>query len=533
MDKPPRRFLWSAHLARAVTEAWVWGFTILFLLWRLAGSVIPSVMGNGWFVLAGTAGMWAVLRTRIPTGAWWQQILKELGSGFVLGLGMVAGIIGPVYLLHWEAAWQAAFAESFPSIVLMLGVGPGFVIARGAVHLWRYWTRLRRRRMLWALTHAHLVVVLIVIGLWAVVLLILSPLGEILSYDPQFDSFWTALVSDLLVTFFPAAMAVLFITAFVLAVVLPPSALLSFLVARKTTRRLEYLAQATGALRGGDYATRVAVSGEDEVAQLQSDFNAMAEALETSLHDLEAERDKVAQLLHARQALVAGVSHELRTPVATMRGYLESTQTRDAAPETLAHGLAVMETEVLRLQRMLDDLFTLSRVEVEALTLDLRPVTLEAVVQRRIAALAPLAWERECVEMVAEIPAGLPPVYADAGRLDQILTNLLRNARRHTPPGGIIVVRAEAQADRVRLDVCDTGEGIAPEELVHIWERFYRGEGARAQDQYGAGLGLTLVKELAEAMGGAVDVQSVVGEGSCFTVWLPRGDCDKVETIGG
>jgi signal transduction histidine kinase len=523
MNKPSVRFLWSVHPARAIAEAWVWGFAILFLLWRLAGTVIPSVMGNGWFVLAGMAGTWAVLRARIPTGAWWQRVLRELGVGFALSLGMVAGIIGPVYLLHWEAAWQAAFASDFPSVVLMLGIGPGFLVARGMVHVWFYWNRLRRRRMLWALTHAHLVVVVIIMSLWAVVLLILSPLEEILSYDPQSGSLWAALASDLLVTFFPAAMAVLFIMVFVLVVVLPPSALFSFLMARKTTRRLEDLARATGALRGGDYATRVAVAGEDEVAQLQSDFNAMAEALETTLHDLEAERDKVSQLLRERRALVASVSHELRTPVATVRGYLESIQARDATTETLPHDLAVMGTEILHLQRMLDDLFTLSKVEVEALTLDLQPTMLDAIVQRRLAALAPLAWERECIEMVAEMPDGLPPVLADEGRLDQILTNLLRNALRHTPPGGIIVVRAEAEANLVRLDVCDTGEGIAPEALPHIWERFYRGEEARAQDQHGAGLGLALVREFTEAMGGAVDVQSVVGEGSCFTVWLPRG----------
>jgi signal transduction histidine kinase len=146
------------------------------------------------------------------------------------------------------------------------------------------------------------------------------------------------------------------------------------------------------------------------------------------------------------------------------------------------------------------------------------------VVQQRLAALAPLAWERECIELLAEMPEDLPPVYADKGRLAQILTNLLRNALRHTPPGGIIVVRAEAEDDRVRLDVCDTGAGIAPEELGRIWERFYRGDEARAQDSHGAGLGLALVKELAEAMGGAVGVQSSVGQGSCFSVWLPRDE---------
>ncbi len=521
---PSRRFLWSAHPARAIAESWAWGFAILFLLRRLAGNVIPAVMGNGWFVLAGMAGMWAVLRTRLARDAWWRQGLVELGIGFALSVSMFVGIMGPIHLLHWEAAWQIAFVSDFPAIALMLGIGPGYVGMRVLVRLWLYWNRLRRRRMLWALTHAHLIVVLIIMSLWAVAVVILSPLGEILKNDSQVNGFWAALISDLLVTFFPAAMVVLFVTAFVLAVVLPPSALLSFLVARKTTRRLEALATATGALRGGEYATRVAVSGEDEVAQLQSNFNAMAEELETTLGDLKAERDKVAQLLRARQTLIASVSHELRTPVATVRGYLDSIQARGAAPDTLAPDLVVIETEILHLQRLIDDLFTLSRSEVEALTLDLQSVALGTVVQRRLDTLAPLAWERERIKLVAEMPENLPPVQADEGRLDQILTNLLRNALRHTPPGGIIVVHAEAESNVVRLDVCDTGEGIAPEELAHIWERFYRGEGARSQDQHGAGLGLALVKELAQAMGGSVDVQSVVGEGSCFSVCLPQGD---------
>lgn len=521
-DKPPLRFLWTAHPARAIIEAWAWGFALLFLLWRLAETAIPAVVGNGWFALAGVAGMWAVLRARIPTGSPWRQVLWELGIGFALSLCMLVGIFGPIYLLHWEAAWQVAFAQDFPAIVLMLGVGPGYVATRGLVHLWLYWNRLRRRRMLWSLTHAHLIVVVIIVGLLAVVALMLSRLGEILSYDPQAGGFWLALASDLLVTFFPAAMVVLFVLALALILVLPPSALLSFLVARKTTRRVEALTEATDALCDGDYATRVAVSGEDEVAQLQSNFNVMAETLEITLRDLETERDKVAQLLRARQELVASVSHELRTPVAILRGYLESIQARGAPPETLDRDLAVMEAEVLHLQRMLDDLFTLSKVEVEVLPLNLQPTELEAIVKRRLAALAPLAWERECIKLVAEMPEGLPSVYADEGRLDQILTNLVRNALRHTPPGGIVVVCAEAEADRVRLDVCDTGAGIAPEELARIWERFYRGDEARAQDSHGAGLGLALVKELAEAMGGTVGVQSVVGEGSCFTVWLPR-----------
>jgi signal transduction histidine kinase len=307
-----------------------------------------------------------------------------------------------------------------------------------------------------------------------------------------------------------------------LAGVLPPSLVVSFLVARKTTKRLERLASATGKLRDGDYTTRVAVDGEDEVAQLQSTFNAMATDLEHTLHDLQIERDRVSALLHARRELIANVSHELRTPLATIRGYLDTFQAVDW-PESRQRDLAVMERELLHLQTLIDDLFTLSRAEVGGLPLDLRPLNVVPVIQRRVETLAPLARQREHVEVIADVPMALPPALADAERLDQVLANLLRNALRHTPPGGIIAVVASAEDARIHIKVCDTGEGIPLEELPHVWERFYRGGSARELDAQGAGLGLALVKDLVEAMGGQVAAESHAGEGSCFSVWLPCG----------
>jgi signal transduction histidine kinase len=307
-----------------------------------------------------------------------------------------------------------------------------------------------------------------------------------------------------------------------LLAVLPPSVILSYFVARRTTRRLETLAAATRALREGDLSARVPVVGEDEVAQLQDDFNVMAADLERATGDIQAERDKVASLLQSRRELIANVSHELRTPVATIRGYLESSLAgnSEAAPE-LRHDLEVMAREVERLQGLIDDLFTLARAEVDGLAIDLRPTDVDVVVQRRVEAMAPLAWQKGRVEVVAEVSPDLPPALADAGRLEQVLINLLRNGVRHTPPGGIVAVMVAGEADAIRIDVRDTGEGIPTEELPRVWERFYRGEGSR-KDGRGAGLGLALVKELVEAMDGTVGVESVVGRGSCFTVRLPQ-----------
>ena len=306
-----------------------------------------------------------------------------------------------------------------------------------------------------------------------------------------------------------------------IAAIVPPALFFAWLTARRTTRRLEALTGATAALRGGEYTTRILVEGEDEVAQLQGDFNAMAIALERAMEDLQAERDKVTELLEARRQLIASVSHELRTPLATIRGYLETLQqSRDL--ERCHHDLQVMDRELTRLQTLVDDLFTLSCAEVDALALDLRPVNIADVIRRRVEVTAPLAWQRERVQVVVEVTEDLLIAIADEARLEQALVNLLRNALRHTPPGGIVAVSAEAEEERICVRVCDTGQGIPAEEHTRIWERFYRGDDARARDAQGAGLGLALVKELAEAMAGSVAVESEMGAGSCFSIWLPR-----------
>jgi signal transduction histidine kinase len=134
---------------------------------------------------------------------------------------------------------------------------------------------------------------------------------------------------------------------------------------------------------------------------------------------------------------------------------------------------------------------------------------------------APLAWQSHKVEVIAQIGPDVPETRLDEGRLEQILANLLRNGIRHTPPGGIVAVAVSNQNDWVQIEVRDTGEGIASEILPHIWTRFFRGKGAHVDSKAGTGLGLALVKELTEAMGGTVAVESTVGEGSVFTVRFP------------
>ncbi len=530
-----RKLLWSAHPFQAVAESLGIGWLILALLVSAADSATAYMLGNGWFILCGASGMWSVLRVRRQKGVWWRKVLGEIGVSALLSVVMTMGIVVVVVLFRLNAVWEEAiFSELIVLIVLLMGIGVGYFGVRAVLRLLFLWDRMRRRRMLWALTHAHLTVVVWVAVVGMLLLFLAIPFADIASSDSlDAGDFLSVLLERVTTLFFPSAMVGLAATSVALVLVLPPSAIFSFLVARKTTRRLESLTKAASALRSGDFSTRVPVVGEDEVAQLQSDFNAMAEDLEVTLHDLQTERDRVADLLQSRRELIASVSHELRTPVATVRGYLDAVQNHVAVlPEAARQDLTVMERELLRLQHLIDDLFTLSQTEAGGLAMALQPVDVGEVVRRRVETYAPLAWQRERVDIVAEVAPELPKALADPGRLDQVLVNLLRNALRHTPPGGIVAVIVEAERGAVCVEVRDTGEGIAAEDLPRIWERFYRGESARAEDarqgsEPGAGLGLALVKELVEAMNGSVSASSVVGEGSCFRVCLKAADGDS------
>jgi signal transduction histidine kinase len=314
--------------------------------------------------------------------------------------------------------------------------------------------------------------------------------------------------------FFGVATLVVLMGASVFALV--AASVVGYFLSRRLVGRLEQLSQAAETVRAGDLSVRVPLAGNDEVSQLQRSFNMMATDLERTMGDLAAERDRVAGLLEARRQLVAGVSHELRTPVATVRGYLESALQRDGPlPEAARSDLDIADREISRLQGLIDDLFTLSRAEVGRLDLRPAPTDVGGLVRGQVEIHAPLAWQQRRVEVLAEVPPEGPTAFVDAQRVAQIVSNLLSNAIRHTPPGGLVAASVAQESDTVRIEVRDTGTGIAHEALGRVWERFYR-----TQDG-GAGLGLALVKELAESMGGSVDVASTPGEGTSFSVCLP------------
>jgi signal transduction histidine kinase len=279
----------------------------------------------------------------------------------------------------------------------------------------------------------------------------------------------------------------------------------SILVSRGIASPIHRLARASRRLAEGRYDERVAADGTTEVRQLATSFNAMAAAVE------DAER--------RRQELIGDVAHELRTPIATLEGYLEGLL--DGVIEPSDRVWAKLHDEAGRLRRLVEDLQELSRAEAHQLSVICRATTPAAIVRPAVDRLETDIAERG-LSLEVDLPSGLPEVQADPERAIQVLTNLITNALRYTPPPGQIAVRVAAEDGIVRFEVADSGIGIAPEHVPRVFERFYRVDKSRARALGGAGVGLTIARVLAETMGGRIRAQSPgTGQGSTFTFELP------------
>jgi signal transduction histidine kinase len=500
---------WQAFLETLVFAALCWSGLLL------AHELISFVLAMLLSLLTGIVAMLiCALRLRLPGGSWRRQIFVDLLPGLLVAL-LLSGLemlftlrlvdLTRTISLSWHGVHRPLLAA-----LIAFGLDLAlFSFFRLSIRFYSLGRQLRRTSLFWSLTYAQVMSAAAGTGL-----LILLVEGVVIY--KSLDSF-TSLFTGL---------GLILLGLFMLLAIVLPFALASYLVVRQMTRRLQMLAAATSTLRAGDYSRRVPVVGEDEVARLQDDFNAMAAELEQTVLALQKERDMVSALLLERRELIATVSHELRTPMATLRSYLESTllHWNEREQTELRNDLGIMEEEVMRLQRLVDELFALSRAEIGKLTLQIVSTDIGSLVSHVTAVIRPLAWQMGRIEVVSEIAPGLLTAYADVGRLEQVLLNLLHNAVRHTPPGGIVVLAVQNEEDMLALRVSDTGEGIAPEKLSRIWQRFYQGEQPPQLREEGAGLGLALVKEWVEIMGGSVAVESVVGQGSCFTVRLPLAD---------
>ncbi|HEY1386980.1 MAG TPA: ATP-binding protein [Ktedonobacterales bacterium] len=231
----------------------------------------------------------------------------------------------------------------------------------------------------------------------------------------------------------------------------------------------------------------------------------------------EAEKD--------RRQLILDASHELRTPVATIRAHIDSVLILqgEQLPEQVRAYLATTQHEIERLSLLVDDLLMLARADSDGLQLTVQPVDAGAVIEEVFQALEPLAAHERQVTLVRQIADNLPRALADRERLAQVILNLARNAITYTPAGGIVSLDATLgdEPDTLTIAVTDTGIGIAEDDLPCVFERFYRTDASRARHSGGFGLGLSITRDLIQAMGGSVRAESIPAGGSRFTVTLP------------
>ncbi|WP_276353446.1 HAMP domain-containing sensor histidine kinase [Cohnella caldifontis] len=296
--------------------------------------------------------------------------------------------------------------------------------------------------------------------------------------------------------------------------------LLSFAVhyalVRPLERSVERIGEASREIASGSFGTEVPIVGTAEFRQLAEGFNAMSRQLDESFTRLRRSEE-------SRRELVANAAHDLRTPLALLQSHAEALQDgliRDE--ETFRRYVNTIRTESARLGALVQDLFELSRIDAEAEELRPVPLVLEDVLVETLNAFSPRLEARRIDARVA-LPDPAPAVLGTELAMRRILGNLLDNAIRHSPEGGVVRIEAAAEGPgRLKIVVADEGEGVPRQERERIFERFYRVDPSRRRDGSGGGLGLAIAKALVEKLGGEIGVEDGVPKGSAFWFTVPQ-----------
>lgn len=263
----------------------------------------------------------------------------------------------------------------------------------------------------------------------------------------------------------------------------------------------------------GNYKQRVIVETEDEIGDLARTINRMANTLD----HIETERTDFEK---TRQDFFANVSHELRTPLTAMQGFLEALQDGLVVDETSRQKYYdVMYKETMHMSRLINDLLELVRLEKHEVNLVKRPIDMDSFLRRIVFMFKEEAAKRN-LDLHLDVVVPLPAIIADPHRIEQIFINLVNNALKFTEQGAV-TLRAWEKSGGIEVCVEDTGVGISEHDVELIWERFFKADRVRSRKEMGTGLGLAIVKELVTLHHGTISVDSRVGEGTKFTVWLP------------
>lgn len=295
--------------------------------------------------------------------------------------------------------------------------------------------------------------------------------------------------------------------ALVAGVTLLVSALLSLPLANRLVRPIRSLAAATRRLSAGEHSIRVPVTADDEMGQLAEDFNTLARTLEKNEQ--------------ARRQWVADISHELRTPLAVLRGEIEALQ--DGVRQATPAAVGSLHTEVLRIGRLVDDLYQLALSDVGALNYRKEEVSLCSVVEAALEAFRS-EFERKGIHLTYTRPARDFSVFGDPERLHQLFANLLENSLRYTDAEGRLEIALEKGKGALMLTFRDSAPGVPAADLERLFDRLYRVEGSRSRASGGAGLGLSICRNIAEAHGGTITAAPSPLGGLAVTVALPLED---------
>lgn len=271
----------------------------------------------------------------------------------------------------------------------------------------------------------------------------------------------------------------------------------------RALRPIRQITQAASKIEAENLSRRLPVQGQDELADLAETFNGMLARLQSDFE--------------RQQRFTADASHELRTPLTIIKANTSLALTGARTAAELEKTIRTVDGAADRMNRIVQDLLLLARSDCGQLAYSLVPTPLYETLAQAVDALP----ETGHAPIALSLPQRHLQVQGDAHALVRLFGNLLENAARHTPPEGCITVTAEASGDWVNIQVADTGEGIAPEHLPHLGERFYRAEAARSRTGGGTGLGLAICRSIAEAHGGRLTVESIVGQGTTVRVALP------------
>ncbi|BAJ64683.1 MULTISPECIES: sensor histidine kinase [Anaerolinea] len=299
------------------------------------------------------------------------------------------------------------------------------------------------------------------------------------------------------------ALSLAVITALIAAVVA------SYFISRQVVNPIRTMMNLSHRIAEGEYKERLTISGDlsqlDELDQLALSFNQMA--------------DKLEKTETMRRQLIGDVAHELRTPLAAIKGYIEGLM--DGVIPAEGNTYQQIHDEINRLQRLVDDLQELSRVESGAFHLKPELVSLSDLMDTIQNIFVP-QFIHKGIQFQIQIEPNLPPVLIDKDRILQVLTNLVGNALQYTPSGGKVTVQISKQRTEILISVSDTGIGISPEHLPFIFNRFYRTDKSRARASGGSGIGLTIAQALVKAHHGRIWAESGgEGKGSTFYFTLP------------